>query len=217
MKESFAIYRIPGWSLFLSALWLYHPIPSGLQCVFAEKFVDSPMEAPFLWLVIFSCCFQDYLFLNFDGWVIIYLNVGLFAFIIVWMHWGRIFISFSFLRLGSFQPLYLQVRSLCPFISVFSFWDSQSNVSLRVFSLFFIVFFSPNSMSPNYPSFKKLILTKILCKFGLFKKISWRLIALQYCVGFFHISTWITHRYACVPSLLNFLSTSLPHPAPLGL
>ena len=27
------------------------------------------------------------------------------------------------------------------------------------------------------------------------KKINWRIIALQYCVGFFHISTWISHRY----------------------
>ena len=35
---------------------------------------------------------------------------------------------------------------------------------------------------------------------------NWRIIALQYCVGFCHISTWISHRYRYVRSLLN-----LPH------
>ena len=38
----------------------------------------------------------------------------------------------------------------------------------------------------------------------------WRLIALQYCIGFCHISVWINHRYTCVSSILN-----LP-PAPLS-
>ena len=33
------------------------------------------------------------------------------------------------------------------------------------------------------------------------------MIALQYCVGFYHLSTWISHRYMCVPSLLNLPST----------
>ena len=46
--------------------------------------------------------------------------------------------------------------------------------------------------------------------FFLFFKIcfffNWRLTALQYCIGFCHISTWISHRYMYVPSLLN-----LPH------
>ena len=33
---------------------------------------------------------------------------------------------------------------------------------------------------------------------------NWRLIALQYCVGFCHTSTWISHSYTYVPSLLKF-------------
>ena len=37
-----------------------------------------------------------------------------------------------------------------------------------------------------------------------------RIIALQYCVGFCHIATWISHRYTYVPSLLNLLPTSHP-------
>ena len=35
---------------------------------------------------------------------------------------------------------------------------------------------------------------------------NWRIIALQYCVGFCHTSTWISHRYTYIPSLLNFPS-----------
>ena len=33
-----------------------------------------------------------------------------------------------------------------------------------------------------------------------------------YCVGFFHISTWISHRYTYFPSLLNLPPTSSPIP-----
>ena len=45
---------------------------------------------------------------------------------------------------------------------------------------------------------------------------NWRIIALQYYIGFCHTSTWISHRYPYVPSFLN-LSPSylLPYPAPL--
>ena len=42
---------------------------------------------------------------------------------------------------------------------------------------------------------------------------NWKIIALQYCVGFCHTSTWISHRYTYVPSLLNFPPTSHPIPA----
>ena len=40
------------------------------------------------------------------------------------------------------------------------------------------------------------------------------MIALQYCVGFCHTSTWIGHRYASVPSLYNLPPPSHPpHPS----
>ena len=35
---------------------------------------------------------------------------------------------------------------------------------------------------------------------------NWRIIALQYCVGFCQTSTWINHRYTYVPTLLNLLT-----------
>ena len=46
--------------------------------------------------------------------------------------------------------------------------------------------------------------------------ISWRLITLQYCSGFCHTLTWISHGFTCVPHP-NPLSCLPPHPIPLGL
>ena len=46
--------------------------------------------------------------------------------------------------------------------------------------------------------------------------ISWRLIHLQYCSGFCHTLTWISHGYACIPH--PDPPSHLPlHPIPLGL
>ena len=45
---------------------------------------------------------------------------------------------------------------------------------------------------------------------------NWRIIALQYCVGFCHTSAWIRHRYTHAPSILNLPATSHPHPTPPG-
>ena len=44
---------------------------------------------------------------------------------------------------------------------------------------------------------------------------NWRIIALQYYIGFCHTATWIRHTYSYVPSLLNLPPTS--HPIPLNL
>ena len=46
--------------------------------------------------------------------------------------------------------------------------------------------------------------------------ISWRLITLQYCSGFCHILTWISHGFTCIPH--PDPPSHLPlHPIPLGL
>ena len=46
--------------------------------------------------------------------------------------------------------------------------------------------------------------------------ISWRLITLQYCSGFCHTLTWISHEYTCIPH--HDPPSHLPlHPIPLGL
>ena len=43
----------------------------------------------------------------------------------------------------------------------------------------------------------------------------WRIIALQNFVVFCQTSTWISHRYTYIPSLLNLLPHLLPHLTPL--
>ena len=46
--------------------------------------------------------------------------------------------------------------------------------------------------------------------------ISWRLITLQYCSGFCHTLTWISHGFTCVPHP-DHPSHFPPHPIPLSL
>ena len=45
--------------------------------------------------------------------------------------------------------------------------------------------------------------------------LSWRIIALQCCVGFCHTAVWISPEYKCIPSLLH-LPPPHPHPTPRG-
>ena len=62
---------------------------------------------------------------------------------------------------------------------------------------------------------------RVLCFFFFFFFfpfifISWRLITLQYCSGFCHTLTWISHGFTCVPH--PDPPSHLPlHPIPLGL
>ena len=51
--------------------------------------------------------------------------------------------------------------------------------------------------------------------FFFFFLISWRLITLQYCSGFCHTLTWISHGFTCVPHP-EPPSHLPPHPIPLG-
>ena len=58
------------------------------------------------------------------------------------------------------------------------------------------------------------ILTAVKFFFNLnlfFKFIyfNWRIIALQYCVGFCHVSTWTSHMHTYIPSFFMFLNIYL--------
>ena len=58
---------------------------------------------------------------------------------------------------------------------------------------------------------------KAITPFGFFKKLfifNWRIIALQYCDGFCHTSTWIGRRHTYVSCLLSLPSP--PHPSRLS-
>ena len=58
--------------------------------------------------------------------------------------------------------------------------------------------------------------TCILCFFFFnINLFNWRIIILQYCSGFCHTLTWISHGCTCVPHP-EPLSHLLPHPIPLG-
>ena len=56
----------------------------------------------------------------------------------------------------------------------------------------------------------------LLIYFFSFIFISWRLITLQYCSGFCHTLTWISHGFTCIPHADPPFHLSL-HPIPLGL
>ena len=49
--------------------------------------------------------------------------------------------------------------------------------------------------------------------FFSFTFISWRLITLQYCSGFCHTLTWISHGFTCVPSWSLLPPASPSHPS----
>ena len=45
---------------------------------------------------------------------------------------------------------------------------------------------------------------------------NWRIIALQCCVGFYHTTPWVSHKYTNILSLLSLPPTPQPHYTPLG-
>ena len=68
----------------------------------------------------------------------------------------------------------------------------------------------------QYISFLSFDYTLWMCNLFFFICFNWKIIALQYCVGFCRISMWISHRYTFVPSLLNRPPTPLGcHRAPV--
>ena len=56
----------------------------------------------------------------------------------------------------------------------------------------------------------KMITVTMRHSFFFYFGFNRRIIALQYCVGFYPMSTWINHRFTHVPSHLNIPSISSP-------
>ena len=84
-----------------------------------------------------------------------------------------------------------------------------------MFSLIIYFTHSINSVCMSIPIAQFLLLPLP----SFFKKnliyLNWKLITLQYCSGFCHILTWISHGVTCVPHLES-PSHLPPHPIPLG-
>ena len=71
------------------------------------------------------------------------------------------------------------------------------------------------SVSQSETEFSFLFIMLFLFFFS-FIFISWRLITLQYCSGFCHTLTWISHGFTCIPHP-NPPSHLPLYPIPLGL
>ena len=62
----------------------------------------------------------------------------------------------------------------------------------------------------------KAFIHLLLFPFFFFLNFTRRIIALQYCVGFCHTSTWISHRYTYAPPLDSLLSPIPSYPPMLS-
>ena len=94
----------------------------------------------------------------------------------------------------------------------------QLTIALQVdqFSINLYFYFRiPNSLCVSL-LFETLFLFFLIFLFFPFICISWRLITLQYCSGFCHTLTRISHGFTCIPDP-DPLSHLPLHPIPLGL
>ena len=69
------------------------------------------------------------------------------------------------------------------------------------------------SWAPKNWCFWTVVLEKTLLFVCSFIFISWRLITLQYCSGFCHTLTWISHGFTCVPIPIPLPPPSSSHPS----
>ena len=66
----------------------------------------------------------------------------------------------------------------------------------------------------SYMTTKCNVFFVCLFDFNLFIYFNWRLITLQYCSGFCHTLTWVSHGFTCVPHPESLLPPSSPsHPS----
>ena len=89
----------------------------------------------------------------------------------------------------------------CLIFVLFSFWDSNwiyiklRNNLPRIYYLFFPLPSIIVSLCFSLNHFYWIGFLKFI--------FNWRIIALQYSVGFCHATTWTSHKYKYMPSLLN--------------
>ena len=126
----------------------------------------------------------------------------------LWTLWCMYLFKLLFLILSDIQP---EVELLSHIVVLFLiFWDTSILFSTGLHWLTFPPIVYKGSL------FSKSTPIYVICRhFFPFIFISWRLISLQYCSGFCHTLTWISHGFTCIPHP-NTPSHLPPHPIPLG-
>ena len=106
---------------------------------------------------------------------------------------------------------------------IFCYYSRFTEVSLSIYLTsrpLFVTFLCMRTVLTIDLHVEKLLRFSFFCLFVLFRFplifISWRLIMLQYCSGFCHTLTWISHGFTRIPHP-NPPSCLCPHPMPLGL
>ena len=108
--------------------------------------------------------------------------------------------------------------------SSFRIWNSSTGIPSPPLALFVVMLPKPHLTSHSRMSGSRWVSTPLwlseswrsfLCSssvYSFFFLFFWRIIALQNFVVFCQTSTWISHRFTYIPSLLNLLPISLRIP-----
>ena len=123
---------------------------------------------------------------------------------------SQYFLLSSFILYHKIPWLPLWRNILSPFFSLLQWLSNLQSLRLTQATFW-------TSRLPVPTSFFFLFVFLLFLKlFFSFIFISWKLITLQYCSGFCHTLTWISHGFTCVPHP-DPPSRLPPHPIPLGL
>ena len=119
------------------------------------------------------------------------------------------------------QEYFCLVAKLCLILLWLCGLNHQAPLSMGFFrQKYWSIFPFPSTGDLPHPGIEPISLASppLVGEFFFFSFIfiSWRLITLQYCSGFCHTLTWISHGFTFVPHP-NPPSRLCPHPIPLGL
>ena len=109
---------------------------------------------------------------------------------------------------------FIRIKKLLTSSSFLKFWWCWIQWCWIFFKWIFCIFWDNHSFSYSYIC-NTVSYTNFFSLFS-FIFISWRLITLQYCSGFCHTLTWISHGFTFIPHP-DPLSHLPLHPIPLGL